>query len=84
MIEIRYSDGSSATDPTLAGAIAQVQATYPEAVFIDQSGWEVVSADEDDEAALRTEHARLLVWATAAASEGDDGAHAVAALRWQP
>jgi hypothetical protein len=82
MIEISYSNGHVVTAATLADAIAHVTAAYPEAVFYRKAGWDVVCVEAVEEQALQREGARLLAWAREAESRPEDGARAVASLRW--
>jgi hypothetical protein len=82
MIEITYTNGSNATVPTLAEAVEQVRTHYPDAVFYDDSGWEVIYGAPCGEIDLQREGTRMLAWEDAAASENDDGARAVASLRY--
>lgn len=83
MIQIRYTNGMTETMHTLEDAFGRVQEGYPDAVFFDASGWQVIVPDADNAVALQREGARILAWADEQASQNDDGAKAIASLRWQ-
>jgi hypothetical protein len=83
MIEIRYTNGQA---PQLTGnldtAMNLIRQDYPDAVFYDAFGFEILGDDDDIQRDLRRDGGRILAWENETASVNDDGAHAIAGLYW--
>jgi hypothetical protein len=84
MYTIHYSNGQSPVDvTTLQDALDHLTAEYPAAVFVTDDGIDLICEDATTDEDLRSrDGARVLCWADEASSRNDDGAHAVASIRW--
>jgi len=83
MIEIRFTNGQAPQlTGTLDAAMALLRQDYPDAVFYDAFGFEILWDDEEIQRDLRRDGGRILAWEDEAASANDEGAQAIAGLYW--
>jgi len=72
MTTTKYTNGTEQTHDDLYDAMDAIRADYPDAVFFDESGFEIVVGNSDA--------ARILVWETEEESINDDGESAIAEI----
>ena len=82
MMTIHYANGRLVNATSLQDAMDRVKDDYPNAVFFQDDGYEILFADEDVvyDMTIR-ESARLLCWENDERSVNDDGHYTVASIR---